>query len=195
MEESNPELESFRQQWRAEVSARSKSDDLKGKGRAGIASRPPRKPPATSSKSTSEPSKTEGLEEGAEEDSDEDGPKHQTSVTHKNQPVLDGEDVQGFADKSGSREPRSALEHYEKAVERENQGSLGDSLNLYRKAFKVSGPKLEKGLTFDVLHRWITASISNIKTNTFLRRTLPQNQITPTHRMRARQCLTLLTTL
>jgi len=38
---------------------------------------------------------------------------------------------------SSSSEPRSALEHYEKAVERESQGSLGDSLNLYRKAFKV----------------------------------------------------------
>lgn len=35
------------------------------------------------------------------------------------------------------KEPESALEHYEKAVERESQGNLGDSLNLYRKAFRV----------------------------------------------------------
>lgn len=35
------------------------------------------------------------------------------------------------------REPRSALEHYEKAVERESQGSLGDSVSLYRRAFRV----------------------------------------------------------
>lgn len=34
-------------------------------------------------------------------------------------------------------EPRSALEHYERAVEKECLGSLGDSVNLYRKAFKV----------------------------------------------------------
>ena len=40
---------------------------------------------------------------------------------------------------STRREPISALEHYEKAVERETEGSLGDSLNHYRKAYKVSG--------------------------------------------------------
>lgn len=33
--------------------------------------------------------------------------------------------------------PESALEHYEKAVEKETQGSLGESLSLYRKAFRV----------------------------------------------------------
>jgi F-box protein 9 len=37
----------------------------------------------------------------------------------------------------GSSEPVSALDHYEKAVEREAAGKLGDSLSLYRKAFRV----------------------------------------------------------
>ncbi|RQM08392.1 hypothetical protein DH86_00002632, partial [Scytalidium sp. 3C] len=41
------------------------------------------------------------------------------------------------SEKTGSREPRTALEHYEKAVERETLGSLGDSLSLYRKAFRM----------------------------------------------------------
>jgi F-box protein 9 len=50
---------------------------------------------------------------------------------------VDNDDIEGYGNKAGNREPRSALEHYEKAVERESQGSLGDSLNLYRKAFKV----------------------------------------------------------
>ena len=35
------------------------------------------------------------------------------------------------------KEPRSALEHFEKAVEKEAEGSLGDSLDLYRKAYRV----------------------------------------------------------
>ena len=35
-------------------------------------------------------------------------------------------------------EPVSALEHYEEAVEREKQGKLGESLNYYRKAFRVT---------------------------------------------------------
>ena len=34
-------------------------------------------------------------------------------------------------------EPTSALEHYERAVERETEGNLGDSLNHYRKAYRV----------------------------------------------------------
>lgn len=36
------------------------------------------------------------------------------------------------------KEPESALEHYERAVEKETQGQLGDSLKHYRQAFKVS---------------------------------------------------------
>lgn len=38
---------------------------------------------------------------------------------------------------SNKREPHSALDHYELAVERESEGSLGDSLNHYRKAYRV----------------------------------------------------------
>jgi F-box protein 9 len=33
--------------------------------------------------------------------------------------------------------PGSALEHYERAVEKETEGSLGESLKLYRKAFRM----------------------------------------------------------
>ena len=36
-----------------------------------------------------------------------------------------------------SKEPVSALEHYEEAVERERQGKLGESLSYYRKAYRV----------------------------------------------------------
>lgn len=31
----------------------------------------------------------------------------------------------------------SALDHYEKAMEKEAEGNMGDSLQLYRKAYKV----------------------------------------------------------
>ena len=34
-------------------------------------------------------------------------------------------------------EPSTALDHYERAVERETAGNLGDSVSLYRTAFKV----------------------------------------------------------
>lgn len=38
---------------------------------------------------------------------------------------------------SNRTDPHSALEHYEKAVEKESQGNLGDSLELYRKGYRV----------------------------------------------------------
>ena len=36
-----------------------------------------------------------------------------------------------------ARAPQSALDHFEEAIMREDEGSLGDSLNLYRKAYRV----------------------------------------------------------
>ncbi len=135
MEELNPELESFRQQWRAEVSARSKVDDLK---------RPPKGP---ESQSTKVPHKQPGpsklvpessiRENDEEEDSAEGNRTHHASNGHISGWSVDNEDVEGFGGTDKGKEPRSALEHYEKAVERESQGILGDSLNLYRKAYRV----------------------------------------------------------
>ena len=44
------------------------------------------------------------------------------------------------AEKVEAGELVSALDHFEAAVVREAQGNLGDSLNLYRRAFRVSSP-------------------------------------------------------
>lgn len=122
MEESNTELEHFRQQWRAEVTARSQSD-----GNKSAQSKAPRRPPPISSLSAK---KVSGIVKEADDD-----------VEPPKIFGLDGaRDVErqyAESSKSGAKEPQSALEHYEKAVEREAQGSLGDSLTLYRKAFKV----------------------------------------------------------
>lgn len=127
MEESNPDLESFRQQWRAEVSARSKVEGKKGSKSAGY-SKPSRNPPNP----RFTPESIERASEGSNEHKDSPlaGPEDRSSNPQR--------EVEDSKKKSGSREPRSALEHYEKAVERETQGSLGDSLDLYRKAFRVS---------------------------------------------------------
>jgi F-box protein 9 len=128
MEESNPELESFRQKWREEVSARTKAEG----------NRPPPSSSSDSSKSSRRPppapriANLKGLKTLVEEEYAEppnfggfDGPSGYGDVEAEE------------SSKTGGQEPRSALEHYEKAVERENLGSLGDSLDLYRKAFKV----------------------------------------------------------
>jgi F-box protein 9 len=57
---------------------------------------------------------------------DEPAPTGSTSVQER-----------GSAKGLAKTEPVTALEHYEKAVEREAAGNLGDSLRLYRKAFRV----------------------------------------------------------
>jgi len=114
MEDSNPELESFRQQWRAEVSAKAQAERRKAPVTRNI--------PSSSRPRGEHSSNNDGADERAG------GSSHPESENHD--PENTGKTV--------SREPRSALEHYEQAVEMENQGKLTDSLNLYRKAFRVS---------------------------------------------------------
>ncbi len=84
-----------------------------------------------------------------------------------------GSQVQQSED--GTAEPVSALEHYEKAVEREAAGSLGAALGLYRKAFRVSitycrpGAKLDWevfGAGADASDRWMIALIKSTRTST-----------------------------
>ncbi|EKD18104.1 uncharacterized protein L3040_007715 [Drepanopeziza brunnea f. sp. 'multigermtubi'] len=122
MEDSIPELEEFRQQWRAEVSARSQTDAH----RETKAKKIPRRPPPITRQSSSRVS-------NAVKDEEEDVPA-------RNFDNLDGwreEFGNGESSKTVAKEPQSALEHYEKAVERESAGNLGDSLTLYRKAFRM----------------------------------------------------------
>src|SRR4051794_38520334 len=114
------ELESFREQWRAEVSARAKGERGNKEPQSSTAgpSKSNRRPPAAPRIPTEKESKpSEDLE--VEPQSYHDLGTSSGGVEH-------GE--------SSKKEPHSALEHYEKAVERETQGSLGDSLDLYRKA-------------------------------------------------------------
>jgi F-box protein 9 len=121
MEESNPELESFRQKWKEEVSARSNAGP----------SRPPRRHQAAARLGT------DRVVKSSQDEDDHIDPQ----LSHGSEPASGppgNEYGESSGSKAGSREPRSALEHYEKAVERETQGSLGDSLDLYRKAFKAS---------------------------------------------------------
>ncbi len=127
MEEANPELETFRQQWRAEVSARAQAEPNK-------ATKPKatRRPPPITSLSSSIALKP------VKEDEDLVEPQKAFS--------LDGSSSsEEHATSSSGNKPQSALDHYEKAVERESQGSLGESLDLYRKAFRVCSMSLRPG--------------------------------------------------
>jgi len=131
----NAELESFRRQWREEVAQRTKH------------TRPePPKPrePAPTSTSTGRlgqfPPTRHEASARKEEEEDDDGllapPADQEEIVqHIGQLSLADEDV--FHSRVPEKEPSSALEHFEKAVQKEEEGSLGDSLQLYRKAYRV----------------------------------------------------------
>lgn len=134
--EDNAELESFRRQWREEVAKRTRQ------------TRPdppkPRAPARTSATSTARgpfpPTRHEATDR--KEDDDNEGtipavaPQEEITqqVEHLN---LGPSDEDAFQSQLPQREPSSAVEHFEKAVQKEQEGSLGDSLQLYRKAYRV----------------------------------------------------------
>lgn len=122
MEDANPELEQFRQQWRAEVSARTQTDG----NRATKSTKIPRRPPPITSLGSSRDTRP------TQDDDEAEPPTFHSLDGPRDQPGY-GESSKGVA-----KEPQSALEHYEKAVEREATGKLGESVTLYRKAFRVS---------------------------------------------------------
>ena len=142
---TNEELERFRNQWREEVTARSKiSTSAIGPAKEGSALKSagaakPFAPPRPSHISRDE-------EAEYHDDSEDDLSFPQGALGRSNAGYEGGEysiedKEDGYRIKSGmkqkQKEPMSALEHYEKAVERENDGSLGDSLSLYRKAYRL----------------------------------------------------------
>jgi F-box protein 9 len=132
------ELESFRQKWREEVIARSK-------GKAPAAAGPPNNADALSSKRrpsrSNAPDATTSTHarQRSVEDADDVTPHVYHELGEKQHGRrLDETSTETTAALARNQEPTSALEHYEKAVEKESEGRLGDSLSLYRKAFKVS---------------------------------------------------------
>ncbi|KAL8808457.1 MAG: hypothetical protein Q9182_000007 [Xanthomendoza sp. 2 TL-2023] len=133
MAENNPDLETFRQQWREEVTARSSAKD----------SIPHRSKSPTSHEKSDRSKARISLPPSQvppEEAEPVDGISAQAYHDLENKEDAARLGVEGFSRHPStqvSKEPQSALEHYEKAMEREAQGSLGDSVNLYRKAYRL----------------------------------------------------------
>jgi F-box protein 9 len=141
VETSNEELERFRRQWREEVIAKSKGANssqstekrpqLRKGSSAGQTSFHALKPVVTGSSSHGYDSE----EENYEEELGKEAPQDLTNDTADSQSNSKAKE-RDFGNQD-SREPQSALEHYERAVEREDQGNLGDSLAHYRKAYRL----------------------------------------------------------
>jgi F-box protein 9 len=135
VEDTQSELERFRRQWKEEVAARNRASA----GTTSSASRQAAKPqPARVKSKSKQPLSTwlehEGEDVGGRFDLDD-----STVEANGNHPG-DGSPDSGPGGRR-KKEPQSALEHYERAVEQESQGKLGESLGHYRKAFRVSPPR------------------------------------------------------
>jgi F-box protein 9 len=141
--EDNAELESFRRQWREEVARRSKPTDSAPASDAAPPSAAPIVSPTVLSATRPPPTRHAATDRKG---LDQEGPAPasfdpeelaqqvgELSVTQEEE----DEEEDGFT-RRAQQEPNSALEHFERAVEKEAAGNLGDSLQHYRKAFRVS---------------------------------------------------------
>ncbi|KAG0637625.1 hypothetical protein HOY80DRAFT_971873 [Tuber brumale] len=119
------ELSRFRQQWQAEVSARHHQAPGPSAPQPSSPVNKPKPNPFASRKSRHSSSAGESVEDEPPELSAQRSP---LPITHRRI---------SSAGSSSWTDPEGALEHYERAVEKESEGSLGESLNLYRKAFRI----------------------------------------------------------
>lgn len=133
-DETNSELDDFRMQWQEEVSARSKGGPSSSGGEAAKnVSRPPGSPKRGNLRPEMEPSAAYSKEL----------PSGMLSEGHGYHDLEDPDELRKLGVEgvgihpNNLNEPHSALEHYEKAVERELQGSFTDSQALYEKAHRV----------------------------------------------------------
>ncbi|PGH28894.1 F-box protein 9 [[Emmonsia] crescens] len=136
MEPNNDELESFRRQWREEVSARAR----------GVATSLPKPQqaaqplPTASSDHKLSPRHLAADQVDEEELETTDG----TAALQKNEELeehmrtlhVTSRDDDSFHHQP-EKPPTSALEHFEAAAQKEAQGNLGSSLDLYRKAYRL----------------------------------------------------------
>lgn len=187
-EEANPELETFRKQWQEEVIARSKGS-LSNNKIAGTSGPPKRGVETTQPHQSPAPPASTGLsqfEEGTFDGADGDG---YHDLEDKDIRRRLGEGGEGFHPSNEvNREPTSALEHYERAVERESQGNLGDSLKLYRKAYRVRMIlKVTNEILLTLTPRWTTGLIGSTRTNTSPPQPPNRNRPTQTPPMRQSQ--------
>ena len=131
-ETAEAELENFRKRWREEVSARNtRLENLPRK----IQEEHWRNKHAAQSSRAAGPSTAHRPD--ATDYSDEIEPRTYHDLPDNEERLKLGVEGENHG-RNANAEPESALEHYERAVEKETQGNLGESMRHYRKAFKVS---------------------------------------------------------
>lgn len=135
-EPTNEELERFRLQWQQEVSTRRRRESRSsaGAGPSTAALEPPAGPTSPGGQgpnlrtATAKDGYHDGWLDGGSYDFDD--------LEAREEARRLGKSGTGIHPES-KREPQTALEHFERAVEKEGQGNMQESLIHYRKAYKV----------------------------------------------------------
>ena len=135
MEANRQELESFRAQWRAEVRARPPTTASQLQSTSAGPSSSWTAPISLPHRTLQHSTKPVKSQKPASQDHDD--YYVQPRAFDEDGPAITDTNAEEVTEESESKEPVTALEHYEKAVEREAVGKLGESLSLYRKAFRV----------------------------------------------------------
>jgi F-box protein 9 len=138
-EQIQSDLESFREKWRAEVSARTRNTGGSSRQQipAQAASSTAAATAATSSSSNPVPRKLDSSHRGPARQVEDDEDYVRTPTFDDDPGNAKAAQSQGSAGDPDGKEPETALEYYEKAVDKETSGKLGDSLHLYRKAYRL----------------------------------------------------------
>ena len=126
------ELERFREQWRAEVARSQKVEKV---SRSSEEPNKQHRPKEIALAPTVGPSTARRKDLFAFSDDLEPGEVYH-DLPDKEEDLKLGLEGQNH-ERVATEQPVSALEHYERAVDKEAQGQLGDSLKHYRKAHKV----------------------------------------------------------
>ena len=143
---ADSELEKFREKWREEVTARSKGPQTSKSGSVVPLSAGSANTVGTIENSTARrpPLYTQIEEVKKSKDGDFDDSFNHTEIIQYHdladrdearQLGIEGEGIHPSV--AASKTPSTALDFYEKAIEREEQGNLGDSVSLYRKAYRL----------------------------------------------------------
>ena len=133
-EEASEELERFRQQWQKEVELRRKA------GPSFVAEGSKSQPLSSPNAETINRHDAPPLAPSVQSQHYDDYDQRATSYGFKDPEDKEAPRRPGLLNDvhpEQPSEPTSALEHFERAIKREDEGSLGDSLSHYRKAYRL----------------------------------------------------------
>ncbi|KAJ4195724.1 hypothetical protein NW755_001887 [Fusarium falciforme] len=128
-QELNSELESFRQQWISDLRTRNEDHHDEQQSTAGPSRRSHHGPPV-SHRHAPPPA-------GADDNDDDYLQGQSFDEPAPESPTLNSRPVGEVHHGRSGKKLVSALDHYEEAMHKEAQGNMGDSLKLYRKAYRL----------------------------------------------------------